>query len=656
MDKKSIIGLVLIFGVMMVFFTLNKPSKEEIEKQRKFNDSIAAVQLKQQDSSKQTQEDSISPQAIKDALVSGDTLQKAKAEEKLLDEYSVFSHAFYQQEKIIKVENDLLKADISTLGAIIKQVTLKDYLNYAKDSVTFFTPNGNTYGLNLSVGQKLIRTNELNFVVFVNNKLYNDDKPIKVSGNDSVVVSMRLYKNSETKYETMEDYYQNATQYIEYKYTLRGDDYRLGFNIITNQMGDVLTDANSIEFEWKSDLNVKERDRDIEIKASSIYYLAGDDVEYLKENGRDDKDDINANVGWVSFKQQFFSTALIAGKEAFQSAAMETKTENKTKDNYLRTMETTLTLPFEVNKPREEFAMDFFFGPNKYSVVNKYDIHMEEIIPLGWGFAPLQWINRLVIIPVFDFLQQFGWNMGIIILVLTIMVKIVLFPLAYKSFSSSAKMKIIQPEVQKLNDKFPKKEQAMQKQQAMMGLYKRAGVNPMAGCLPMLLQFPILLAMFRFFPSSIELRQKSFLWASDLSSYDSIVDLPFSIPFYGSNVSLFCLLMTVAQVFYTRITMKQQASTNAMPGMKFMMYFMPVMMLFILNKYSSALNYYYFISLCFTFLQMWLIRKTINEKKVWKTLEANSKKPTKKSKWQERMEALEKQNKALQAQRNQKKK
>jgi YidC/Oxa1 family membrane protein insertase len=295
--------------------------------------------------------------------------------------------------------------------------------------------------------------------------------------------------------------------------------------------------------------------------------------------------------------------------------------------------------------------MNFFFGPNKYNIVKKWDNHYEEVIPLGWGFAPLQWINRFVIIPFFDFLQQFDWNMGIIILILTILVKIVLFPLAYKSFSSSAKMKIIQPEVQKLNDKYPKKEQAMQKQQAVMQLYKRAGVNPMAGCFPMLLQFPILVAMFRFFPASIELRQKSFLWADDLSSYDSILDLPFNIPFYGSNVSLFCLLMTIAQIFYTRMTMKQQSQTNAMPGMKYMMYLMPVFMLFVLNQYSAALNYYYFVSLCFTFLQMWIIRATIDEKKVWAKFAANSNKPVKKSKWQQRIEALEKQNKALQQQR-----
>lgn len=381
-------------------------------------------------------------------------------------------------------------------------------------------------------------------------------------------------------------------------------------------------------------------------------------MEYLKENGTDDQKEENGiPIKWVSFKQQFFSTALISeSTNDFAYAKMQTITEKGQHDKYLRTMKADLNIPFDGDKEYFKYDMNFFFGPNKYSVVSDYNIDMEQIIPLGWGFFLLHWINRFVVLPVFNFLQQFGWSMGIIILVLTILVKLVLFPLAYKSYSSSAKMRVIAPEVQKINEKYPKQEQAMQKQQAIMNLYKRAGINPMMGCIPMLLQFPILVAMFRFFPASIELRQQSFLWADDLSSYDSILDLPFNIPFYGAHISLFCLLMTVAQIFYTKITMKQQPQNNAMPGMKFMMYFMPVMMLFILNSQSAALNYYYLISLCITFIQMFAIQKSINGEKVLKRLEANSKKPLKKSKWQQRIEALEKQNQALMAERQKKRK
>ena len=346
-------------------------------------------------------------------------------------------------------------------------------------------------------------------------------------------------------------------------------------------------------------------------------------------------------------KTEFQSNGFLTNNNSFQQPLSQSQTEKGQKDNYLRTMSSNISIPFDEEKNHYEYDMEFFFGPNKYAVISDYDLQMEEIIPLGWGFFLLQWINRFVIIPVFDFLQSFGWSMGLIILILTILVKIVLFPLAYKQFASSAKMKVIAPEVQKINEKYPKQEQAMQKQQAVMNLYKRAGIKPMAGCLPMLIQFPILVAMFRFFPASIELRQQSFLWADDLSTYDSILNLPFNIPFYGNHISLFCLLMTAAQLIYTHISMKQQAQTQTMPGMKFMMYFMPIMMLFIFNSFSAALNYYYFISLCFTFLQMFIIRKTIDEKKVLQLLEANAKKPLKKSKWQQRIEALEKQNQAI---------
>ncbi|MDR1006095.1 MAG: membrane protein insertase YidC [Bacteroidales bacterium] len=652
MDKKSIIGLVLIFGVMMMFFWLNKPSKEELAKQKKYNDSIASVQIKQESAKPNKEAELPIASKIRQGLTSEDSIKRSEAQKTISENYGAFSDAFGGDVQQIKVENELLKADFTSLGAMIKQVTLKDYETYSKDSIRFFTDGGNSYGLNLSAGQKVVSTNDLNFKVFVDNKLCNSNEQITVEGSDSVIVAMRLYATASDTNQTPIDYNSNAASYIEYRYTIRGDDYRIGFNLITHNMKGIITDANSLEMVWNADLKLKERDLKIERQASSIYYKATDEVENLTD-GRDDKAEENSvKIGWVSFKQQFFSTAIIATKEAFSGATMETKTEIKPDNTYLKTMSASLSIPYDADKQQTEFNMNFFFGPNKYKVVKSYEIDMEEIIPLGWGFAPLQWINRYVIIPVFDFLQQFGWNMGIIILILTIMVKIVLFPLAYKSYSSSAKMRIIQPEVAKINEKFPKQEQAMQKQQAVMQLYKRAGINPMAGCLPMLLQFPILVAMFRFFPSSIELRQKSFLWAPDLSSYDSILDLPFSIPFYGSNVSLFCLLMTVAQILYTRMTMKQQAGSNAMPGMKYMMYLMPIFMLFILNRYSAALNYYYFISLCFTFLQMFVIRKTINEQKVWKTLAANSKKPMQKSKWQMRMEALEKQNKALQAQRN----
>lgn len=656
-DKKTIIGLVLIFAVFGVWMYVSQPSEEERAKIKQKQDSAIAAGMRaeqeaekaerlSEDAEKKEQADI---KQLAQAAEGNDSLA-TEARRILSNQFGAFSEAALNKEQHLTIENELLKADLTSLGANIEQVTLKEYKTYHKDSVRFFTENGNSYGLNLSIGSKVLRTNELNFEVFVNDKLYTGGEKLSVKGKDSLVVSMRLYADADTLTRNR--------GYLEYRYTLRGDDYRIGYSIITNNLEKVITDRNTLEFVWNSKLRLKEKDGNVERKNSSIYYLLKDEVEYLKENGADDQKEENGiPIKWVSFKQQFFSTALIAeSSNDFAYAKMQTITEKGQHDKYLRTMKADLNIPFDGDKEYFKYDMNFFFGPNKYSVVSDYNIDMEQIIPLGWGFFLLHWINRFVVLPVFNFLQQFGWSMGIIILVLTILVKLVLFPLAYKSYSSSAKMRVIAPEVQKINEKYPKQEQAMQKQQAIMNLYKRAGINPMAGCLPMLLQFPILVAMFRFFPASIELRQQSFLWADDLSSYDSILDLPFNIPFYGAHISLFCLLMTVAQIFYTRITMKQQPQNNAMPGMKFMMYFMPVMMLFILNSQSAALNYYYLISLCITFIQMFAIQKSINGEKVLKRLEANSKKPLKKSKWQQRIEALEKQNQALMAERQKRKK
>ena len=649
MDKKTIIGLVLIFAVMTAWMYMIQPSEEEKAEIKRKQDSVLALQQKANEKAEKATTKTLTKSEElqqKIAVAKSEDSTAVEAQKELDDYFGVFSKAAMNPQRQLFVENDLLRVELNTLGGKIEQVYLSEYKTYHQDSVRFFTKGGNNYGLNLSLGSRLLQTKDLNFEVFVNNKAYTNDAPIKVSGQDSVVVSMRIYTNQM-------DSVAKDVSYLEYRYTIKGNDYRVGFDVVSHNLNNVITDKSNLEFVWDSKLRMKEKDGSVENKSSSIYYLLKDEVEYLKENGVDDKKEENGiPIKWISYKQQFFSTALIATEgDGFISSTMQTQTEKGEKDNYLRTMSSNISIPYDHEKNHYEYDMEFFFGPNKYAIISDYDLQMEEIIPLGWGFFLLQWINRFVIIPVFDFLQSFGWSMGLIILILTILVKIVLFPLAYKQFASTAKMKVIAPEVQKINEKYPKQEQVMQKQQAVMNLYKRAGIKPMAGCLPMLIQFPILIAMFRFFPASIELRQQSFLWADDLSTYDSIINLPFNIPFYGNHVSLFCLLMTIAQLVYTHISMKQQAQQQTMPGMKFMMYFMPIMMLFIFNSFSAALNYYYFISLCFTFLQMFIIRKTIDEKKVLQRLEANAKKPLKKSKWQQRIEALEKQNQALQEER-----
>ncbi len=656
MDKKSIIGLVLICLVFVVFSWLNRPSEEQKQAQKRYQDSIAKVQ--KQVLEKNTKLIANTEQTEIDSLRSiANENDSAKIElNKLISEkYSVFSYCVNEENKSIVLENDVFKADINTKGGMISQITLKDYVTYdKKHQVQFFTNEGNKYGLHLTLGSTVVNTEDLNFKVFVNNKLYNSKTPLKVSGKDSLIVSLRLIPNKpDTLNISEKDFINNNKQYLEYRYTLRGDDYRIGYKIILNNMQEIVSDEGSLEFEWNSPLCLKEKDKKIETQNSSIYYMLDDEVEYLKEQGRDDSvtESSSIPIKWISYKQQFFSTVLMAKNSAtnFNSATMVTNTD--TSSTNVRNMHSLIDFKYSNDKAYTEYDMDFFFGPNKYKIFKNYDVDLEKTIPLGWGFFLLQWVNRFVIIPVFDFLQGFDLHMGLIILILTLLVKIVLFPLAYKSFSSTAKMKVLQPEIQKINEKYPKQDQAMQKQQATMQLYKRAGINPMSGCLPMLLQFPILVAMFRFFPSSVELRQQSFLWADDLSTYDSILDLPFNIPFYGSHISLFCLLMTIAQLIYTKMTMSQQSQNNAMPGMKFMMYGMPIFMLFILNNFSAALNYYYLISLLISVLQMYIIRKTIDEKKVLERLQQNAKKPMKKSKWQQRMENLEKQNRKLMEER-----
>lgn len=636
LDKNTIIGLVLIFGVFIGYGILTAPTAEEKAAMKAKQDSIVKANEKLAQHARAIQ--------IQDSLaqLSQDSLAVINQDSVSLSEFGAFAVCSQGENDTIKVKTDLFEIDFSSLGAMVRQVTLNNYLTYGKEEVKLFDKN--IYGLNLSVGQNIVRTKDLYFEPTIN------DKPVsgvvEVKGEDSVVIVFRAKVQADSSKDAS----------LDFRYVVRGNDYRVGYDILFNNLQGIVTDQSTIEMDWMSDLRVQEKDAKVEVKNSSIYYLLKDEVDYLKENGVDDKKDENGiPIKWVSYKQQFFSTAIIATENPFASTSMQTITEKRpAKDStYLRSMQSLLTLTFDSESPKTQFNMDLFYGPNKYSVISDYDIDMEEIIPLGWGFFLLQWVNRFVVIPVFDFLSGFGWNMGIVILVLTILVKIVLFPLSYKSYSSSAKMRVIAPEVQKLNEKYPKQEQALEKQRAVMALYKRAGVNPMAGCLPVLLQFPILVAMFRFFPASIELRQKSFLWADDLSSYDSILNLPFEIPFYGSHVSLFCLLMTVAQIFYTRMTMKQQQGTNQMPGMKVMMYMMPIFMLFVLNKFSAALNYYYFVSLCITFIQVWIIEKTIDKQKVLDKLKANQNKPLKKSKWQERMEALEKRNRALIEQRQQ---
>jgi len=377
--------------------------------------------------------------------------------------------------------------------------------------------------------------------------------------------------------------------------------------------------------------------------------MSDEEIEKLAETKDKDSFDSRGGVQWIAFKQQFFSSILISKDKLDNPTVSLVKFEDKN-SKFLKQFKSECTFDIKDSITQSQ-KFNFYFGPNKFSILKQYDLKLEKVVPLGWGI--FGWVNRFIIIPIFNWLGGFIDNFGIIILLLTLIIKIGLFPLTYKSYKSSAKMRVLKPQVDELALKFPKGKE-MERQQATMALYKRAGASPMGGCLPMLLQFPILIAMFRFFPASIELRQESFLWANDLSTYDAIVEWSGNIPllssFYGNHISLFTLLMAISMLISTKMTSANQPTNANMPGMKAMMYIMPVMMIFWFNKYSSGLSYYYFLANLITILQTWIIQKfIIDEKKVLAQMELNKKKPAKaKSKWQQRLEEAAK----MQKQRN----
>jgi len=433
----------------------------------------------------------------------------------------------------------------------------------------------------------------------------------------------------------------DAESYIEYTYTIHGNSYMVDFDVNLVGMDDVIErNATTLDLNWKADFPHQEKSFDNERMNSTIYYRFSDDeVDYISERSAD-KEEIATDLQWVSFKQQFFSTVLIA-KDGFEGPSeLETTQEEEETTDVVKTCEAKLTIPFS-HREMEHVAMQFYFGPNHYNSLKEFELGLEEMIPLGWGI--FGWVNRLAVIPMFNLLKDTGLGYGLIILILTLVIKLALLPLTYKAYMSTAKMRVLKPEIEELNKKFEGKDDPMAKQQATMALYSKAGANPLGGCLPMVLQMPILIAMFRFFPASIELRQQSFLWADDLSSYDSIFDLPFDIPFYGDHISLFTLLMTVSTIFYSRQNMNMQAGTPQMEQMKWMMYLMPVMMLGWFNNYAAALSYYYFLANMVTFGQNFLFRKLVDEDALHKKMQENKKKPQKKSGFQKRLEDMAKQ-------------
>ncbi len=618
MDKKTIIGFLLIFGILMGWSYFTKPSKEELAQQKHIEDSVKtvrqqealqkAIELKQSESAKQI----TSPESAAD-----------NNQSLIADQYGDFASSAYGEKKYYTVENDLMKLTFSNLGGRIYSVELKKYKTYDGKPLILFNGDSTIFGLNFFASNRSIATNNL----FFNTEAVENS----IISNDTESISFKLAIDS--------------TNYIEYLYTISKDKYLIDFNINFNGVNNTIaSNMGYLTLEWQSYINSFEKGKKWELQNSSIFYKYDSDesAESLSMRSNNASENLTTKVKWISYKQQFFNTTLIA-KNAFANADINSTSE-VINPNHLKHFTSKISIPY-TGKDQESIPMQFYFGPNHYKTLKKLDLGMENLVELGRNI--IRWVNVGLVIPMFNFLGKHMNNYGLIILIMTIVIKIIIFPFTYKSYMSTAKMKALKPEVDKVTEKFNKPEDAMKKQQETMKLYKKVGVNPMGGCLPLLFQMPILIAMFRFFPNSIELRQKSFLWAEDLSTYDAVINLPFTVPFgFGDHISLFCLLMTIVNIIYMKTNDQMSAAgTQQMPGMKFMMYMMPIMMLFWFNSYASGLSYYYFVSLLITMGQTWAIRKTINDEEILAKLKAAqaSKKPVKKSKWAQRMEEMAKQ-------------
>jgi len=537
-----------------------------------------------------------------------------------ISQYGSFSKSAVGENDFITLENDKLELKISLKGGRVYSARLKDYRTHDSLPLILFSGDSTVFGFNFfTVDNKAVQTNNLYFSPVSDQRAY-------LVKSEPETVALRLMAGDD--------------KYIEYKYTLAPDKYMVDFNVTFKSMESIIAaNQNSLTLDWQVYMPQQEKGRQNEDSYTTIRYkYFQDDVANLKlrSNKEVEKVDITTKLSWVAFQDQFFSSVLLTNDFFLNGEVISEKTPTSPK--YLRHFSSELGVPFNPSSSNA-ISMRLFYGPNHINTLKKEGMELDKLVFLGRNI--IGWINRFAIIPVFNWLERYFDSYGLIILILTILIKIVLFPLTFKSYQSTAKMQVLKPMVEELGKKFPKKEDAMKKQQATMDLYKRAGVNPMGGCLPMLLQMPILFAMFRFFPVSIELRQEHFLWATDLSTYDSILTLPFTIPMYGSHVSLFTLLMTAS----TLLTMKMTGSTpgSDQPGMKLMMYMMPVMFMVFLNNFSSGLTYYYFLANMITFGQNIISKRFINADEVLATFEENKKKPLKKSKWQQRLEAAAKQ-------------
>jgi YidC/Oxa1 family membrane protein insertase len=616
MDRNSIVGLVLIGVILIGYSIITKPSREaQMEAMRKA-DSIAKVDHQERIEAQKARGEQ---PVMNTDQENPDSLQRKEVEQR----YGDFAVAVDGEKKLITVENERMILEFSTLGGRPYSVTLKDYQTYDSLPVKLFYGDSSRFDLQFFAENRRINTGELYFTPDT------DQTNIQVT-SDQKTITFRM------------DVATGAA--IEYIYTIYPRRYMIDFDI--RLIGLDQYRADNLMYAYELYFPSTEKGFQNENNYTSLFYRykAGDIEKFSMRSKKSiEEETATTQLEWIAYKHQFFSTVLIAN-DHFEGAYMYSERFDDP-GKYIRHFSSEIDMPYN-RSGDETISMKFYFGPNEYKTLQKYhDLGIDNLVTVGGSM--IRWINAYAIIPIFNWLDNFIGNYGIIILLLTLIIKVVLFPLTYRSYKSQAVMRVLKPQVDEISAKYPKKEDAMKKQQATMDLYKRAGANPLGGCLPMLLQFPILYAMFRFFPTSIELRQQSFLWADDLSTYDSILNLPFEIPMYGDHVSLFTLLMTVTTILSMRINNQTQSSA-AMPGMKTMMYIMPVMFMLILNNFSAALTYYYFLANLITLIQNFLFKRFTDEDKILKKINSKKAKPVKKSKWQQRLETMTKQQQQLQ--------
>ena len=607
----SIIGFALIGVILLLFSWYN--SKQEIARQeaiRAYEDSVA-----------------LANPVPEEVTATAAPVVAAPADEAQLYQSASLQAAARAEAQFLTLENEKLAVTLSTKGAQPWSVLVKNYFTYDSLALNLIGEGRSSLEYEINADQ-WINTGELNFTV------------VSASAESAV---LRLPFD--------------ADSYIEVTYTLPADSYMLDYDLRFVNMNDILDRRTTqVEMKWVADLPRLEKGYKNERNYSSIAFrYAGEKgtVKTVGQRKESFRETYSTRMRWIGFQQQFFSAILVADND-FSSGTLVNKFygENNA-DRLLMQSGADMTLDLDARSADYRIPMHFYFGPNHFPTLKSYGQKFENIIPLGGKVIGT--ISRYVIIPLFNWMSGFIRSYGLIILLLTLIIKIVISPLTFKSYMSSAKMSVLKPEIEKINARYPKKEDAMKKQQATMELYKKAGVSTMGGCLPILLQFPILWAMFRFFPASFELRQQGFLWADDLSGYDSILDFGFNIPLFGDHFSLFAFLMAVSMFLYTRMTMRNQ-DTSAMPGMKFMnTWLMPIMMWFLCNNFSAGLSYYYMLSNIITILQNWVIRKWfVDEKKIYAKLQSATVKPTKKSKFQQRIDEMYKMQQQAQQQKNRK--